>query len=258
MEVYAAQITVMDTGIGQILQTLDDLGIADNTLIVFLSDNGACAEVVKPHNKHAQPITRNGKPMQAGNLPSVLPGPSNTFQSYGIDWANTSNTPFRMYKRWTEEGGISTPMVARWPKHLPAGGLDHRFMHVMDLMPTLLDVAGGSYPTSFKANAIQPTEGESFAKILRQDAGQASWTRSGMVFWEHMGHRAVRSGNWKIVSDQPVGGWNLYDMEHDRTETVDLGPQHPDVLQQLSDAYDAWKTRVHVLDWNGKQYVSPN
>jgi arylsulfatase len=252
MEVYAAQVSIMDEGVGRIVATLEQLGLTENTLVLFLSDNGACAEEVKSHNKHAQPITRNGLPMMPGNEPSIMPGPSNTFQSYGIDWANTSNTPFRMYKRWTEEGGISSPFVASWPGTLPPGGLDQRLYHVMDLMPTLLDIAGGQYPTTYKGNVITPTEGQSFAPVLTNAPGQSSWTRDGMLFWEHMGHRAAREGDWKIVSDKPIGGWELFDMTTDRTETVDLSAQNPAMLARLSAAYDAWQTRVGVRIWSNK------
>jgi arylsulfatase A-like enzyme len=250
MEVYAAQITIMDEGVGRIVSLLEELGITDNTLILFLSDNGACSELVHTGNKHAQTTTRNGKPMVAGNIPTVMPGPSNTFQSYGVDWAHTSNTPFRMYKRWTEEGGISTPMVASWPGTLSTGGLDHRVMHVMDLMPTFLELAGASYPTTFAGKAVTPTEGQSLASVLAGGADQASWSRRGMLFWEHMGHRAARQGTWKIVSDVPEGGWELFNMATDRTETVDLANQYPTMLSTLSSAYDAWKARVGVRTWS--------
>jgi len=250
MEVYAAQISVMDEGVGMIVDTLEQLGITEETLIVFLSDNGACSELVRIGNKHAQPVTRNGKPMVAGNIPGVMPGPSNTFQSYGVDWAHVSNTPFRMYKRWTEEGGISTPMVASWPGTLPAGGLDHRLFHVMDLMPTFLELAGANYPTTYAGRPITPTEGQSFAAVLAGADGQADWARSGMLFWEHMGHRAARRGDWKLVSDVPEGGWELFNMATDRTETVDLSSQFPSIVSVLSSAYDGWKARAGVRTWN--------
>lgn len=252
MEVYAAQVSVMDEGVGKIVETLDQLGITDDTVILFLSDNGACSELVRPNNKHAQETTRNGLTMVAGNIPTVLPGPSNTFQSYGVDWAHVSNTPFRMYKRWTEEGGISTPMVASWPGTLSPGGLDHRLLHVMDLMPTLLELAGTPYPKTYRGKPITPVEGQSFAPILTGADGQEDWSRDGMLFWEHMGHRAARQGDWKLVSDLVDGGWELFDMSADRTETVDLSSQHPDVVATLSTAYDAWKVRTGVQTWNDR------
>jgi arylsulfatase A-like enzyme len=250
MEVYAAQVSIMDEGVGKIVTELEDLGILEETLIVFLSDNGACSELVHTGNKHAQEITRNGLPMVSGNIPSVLPGPSNTFQSYGVDWAHVSNTPFRMYKRWTEEGGISTPMVASWPGTLSTGGLDHRTMHVMDLMPTFLELAGATYPETFRGHPITATEGQSFAPILAGAENQADWSRTGMLFWEHMGHRAARIGDWKLVSDLPEGGWELFDMATDRTETVDLSAQHPGMVASLSAGYDGWKARVGVRTWS--------
>ena len=250
MEVYAAQISIMDDGVGKIVTELESLGILDNTLIVFLSDNGACSELVRPGNKHAQEITRNGLPMVAGNIASVMPGPSNTFQSYGVDWAHVSNTPFRMYKRWTEEGGISTPMVASWPGTLSPGGLDHRLLHVMDVMPTFLELAGVPYPETYAGLPITPVEGQSFASVLAGEEDQADWSRSGLLFWEHMGHRAARQGDWKLVSELPEGGWELFNMASDRTETVDVSRQNPEVVATLSSAYDVWKARVGVRTWN--------
>lgn len=246
MEVYAAQVTIMDEGVGKIVDTLEQLGIADNTLIMFLSDNGACSEDVRPDNKHAQEVTRNGLTMQAGNLATVMPGPSNTFQSYGVDWAHASNTPFRMYKRYTEEGGIASPMVVSWPAALPKGGLDDRVLHVMDLMPTFLDLAGATYPRERDGQPLTPVEGQSFATVLANAPDEQQWMRDGTLFWEHMGHRAARRDNWKIVSELPVGGWQLYDMSADRTETLDVSAQNPDVLSQLAAAYDEWQARVGV------------
>lgn len=255
MEVYAAQISVMDEGVGKIVAQLEELGILEDTLIMFLTDNGACSELLHSDNKHAPEVTRNGLAMVAGNDPRVLPGPSNTFQSYGVDWAHTSNTPFRMYKRWTEEGGISTPLVASWPGTLSANGLDDRLLHVMDLMPTFLELAGVPYPTTYAGRSVIPTEGQSFAPILVGAVDQAGWSRAGMLFWEHMGHRAARQGDWKIVSDTVDGGWELFDMATDRTETTDLGAQNPAVLTALSSAYDAWKSRVGVQTWSdGTEY----
>jgi arylsulfatase len=187
-----------------------------------------------------------------------MPGPSNTFQSYGIDWANTSNTPFRMYKRWTEEGGISSPFIASWPGTLPAGGLDHRLLHVMDLMPTFLELAGSTYPKTYNGHQITPVEGQSFAPILTDAAGSDAWTRDGMLFWEHLGHRAARDGDWKIVSDEPTGGWELFNMVDDRTETVDVSAQHPEIVARLSAAYDAWKARVGVRTWSPTTGYQPS
>jgi arylsulfatase len=120
----------------------------------------------------------------------------------------------------------------------------------MDLMPTFLDLAGGSYPQAFNGRPVTPFEGQSFASVLTDTEGSADWTRDGMLFWEHMGHRAARQGDWKIVSDQPTGDWELFNMANDRTETVDVSAQNPQILSTLSAGYDAWKTRVGVLTWN--------
>ena len=254
MEVYAAQVTLMDEGIGQILDTLEQLGLRENTLVLFLSDNGACAEVVKPR-KHGNVPTANGLPMQSGNIPGLFPGPSNTYQSYGIDWANASNSPFRKYKRWTEEGGISTPLIASWPGTVSAGGLDDRFIHIIDLMPTFLSLAGAPYPTTYAGDAITPLEGHSFVAALADVPG---WSRPGACFWEHMGHRAARHGRWKVVSDQPTGPFELFDMTEDRTEVHNVASQHRDITRQLGAEWESWKVRTGVRTWSPRTHYRPN
>ena len=159
-----------------------------------MSDNGACAEVPSLH-RHTGAPTANGKPMRPGNIPGLFPGPSDTFQSYGLSWANVSNSPFRKYKRWTEEGGISTPLIASWPARLGAGGTDHTFLHLIDVMPTLLELAQTTYPQDFNGQPVTPLEGESFAAALTSAAASTTLTRSTARFWEHMGHRAARRGS---------------------------------------------------------------
>jgi arylsulfatase A-like enzyme len=121
---------------------------------------------------------------------------------------------------------------------------------VMDLMPTFLELAGVPYPKTYAGRPITPTEGQSFAPILAGAADQADWSRTGMLFWEHMGHRAARQGDWKLVSELPEGGWELFNLASDRTETVDLSSQNPGVATTLSSAYDAWKARVGVRTWS--------
>lgn len=249
MEVYAAQVTELDTEIGRLLATLDETGTRDNTLVLFLSDNGACAE--EPSSfKHTEVPTANGKPMKPGNIPGLFPGPSDTYQSYGIGWCNVSNSPFRKYKRWTEEGGISSPAIASWPARLGAGGTDHTFLHLIDVMPTLLELAQTSYPHEFNGQPLTPLEGESFAGVLTSAAGSTTLARSTPRFWEHMGHRAARQGRWKVVADKPTGPFELFDMVSDRTETRDLAAAYPDVTSQLSTAWNDWKLRTHVRTWS--------
>ena len=256
MEVYAAQVTLMDQGIGQILDSLDRLGIRENTLVLFLSDNGACAEIPQTKQRSNLP-TANGLPMIVGNIPGVYPGPSNTFQSYGVEWANASDSPFRKYKRWVEEGGISTPLIASWPGTIPAGGIDNRFLHIIDLMPTFLELANATYPDSYDGRALIPLQGHSFASVLRNQPGSADWVRPGICFWEHMGHRAARAGRWKIVADKPIGAFSLFDMETDRTEVTNVSADHPFVTQQLGQAWDEWKARTGVRTWSPRSQYRP-
>ena len=170
MEVYAAQIDRMDQGIGRIIDALEETGQLEETLILFLADNGGCAEELGPRMNNPQiapPTTRDGRPVQRGNDPSVLPGSEETYQSYGIPWANLSNTPFREYKRWVHEGGISTPLIAHWPARITdTGDLRHQPGQLTDIMATVLDVTQTTYPETFDENDILPLEGVSLQPIF--------------------------------------------------------------------------------------------
>jgi arylsulfatase A-like enzyme len=247
MAVYAAMIDRMDQGVGRILKQLEDSGQEENTLILFLSDNGGCAEEIPAgwRGRMFPERTRDGRPTRVGNDPSVLPGPADVFQSYGLPWANASNTPFRLYKHWVHEGGIATPLIVSWPAVIKEGAITHQPGHVIDLLPTCLDVAGVPYPKTFKEQELLPPEGKSLLPVLQGK------TRGGheALFWEHEGNRAVRQGKWKLVSRFP-GGWELYDLEADRTELHDLAGRHPDVVKGLLDSYDKWAARVGVQPWD--------
>ena len=252
MAAYAAQVTQMDRGIGQIMDCLSANNVRDNTLVFFLSDNGACSKELETRGAQQIP-TRNDKPMKVGNRPDVLPGPSDTWQSYGLSWANASNSPFRRFKKWCEEGGIATPFIASWPAAIEPDGLDTRsVLHVMDFMPTLLELAGAEYPRQFNERTIRRVQGESFADLLVTSAAVRR-KRSKPLFWEHLGHRAARFGPWKIVAEEPTGDdWSLFDMRVDRTETVDVAADHPKTVGRLSRQWDRWKGRVGVrtyLKW---------
>lgn len=251
MEVYAAQIDRMDQGIGRILRALQESGEIDNTLVIFLSDNGACAEDI-PEGVSvrtlveelmiAQPTTRDGRPMRFGNDPRIAPGPEDTYQSYGVAWANLSNTPFRLYKHWIHEGGIATPLIMHWPEGIKdKGALRHRPGQLPDIMATLLEVTGAAYPTTHNGNDILPCEGVSLAPSFAADGA-----REAPMFWEHEGNAAIRAGQWKLVRKYP-GPWELYDMEVDRTEMHDLAAEHPDRVEQMKSEYDAWAARCGVI-----------
>ena len=266
MEVYAAMIDSMDQGIGRIVSELKRQKTLDNTLIFFLQDNGGCAEgmgraenindkwvpAIKDRTPMAhdelQPTlwppmkTRDGRPVQGG--PMVSPGPADTYIAYGRNWANTSNTPFREYKHWVHEGGISTPLICHWPAGIKARGkLCHEPGHLIDIMATCVDLGGAIYPTERSGSKIHPMEGVSLAPTF---SGRPLDERA--IFWEHEGNRAVRQGKWKLVSKHP-GGWELYDMEADRTEMHDLASTHPEKVNELKSLYEAWAKRCGVQPW---------
>jgi len=251
MEVYAAQVDRMDQGIGRILQALEETGQLDDTLIVFLADNGACAEDI-PENVTVEMMvnelmlarshTRKGEPVVFGNLPHLMPGAENTYQSYGVAWANLSNTPFRLYKHWTHEGGVATPVIFHWPNGIQdRGGIRHTPCQLPDVMATVVELAGVTYPNRFAGNEILPLEGQSLMPVMARDA-----LPERPLFWEHEGNAAVRLGRWKLVREYP-GAWELYDMQADRTETKDLATAHPKVVADLSRRYEEWARRCAVI-----------
>lgn len=251
MEVYAAQVDRMDQGIGRIIAALEETGQLDNTLIIFLSDNGACAEDIPEGvtvdelvNKLmiAKARTRTGEEVHFGNNPSIMPGPENTYQSYGVAWANLSNTPFRLYKHWIHEGGISTPLICHWPQGIKEkGGIRHAPGYLPDIMATLLDITGTPYPQAWEGKPVAPLEGTSLRPLFEEDGLDRP-----PMFWEHEGNAAVRIGNWKLVRNYPKP-WELYDMEADRTELHDLASRHPDRVQDMAAQYEAWAARCGVL-----------
>ncbi len=251
MEVYAAQIDRMDQGIGRIVAALERTGQLDNTLIIFLADNGACAEDI-PENVTVDELvhklmiakanTRSGEPVHFGNDPSRMPGPENTYQSYGTAWANLSNAPFRLYKHWIHEGGISTPLIAHWPAGIAdRGAMRHAPGYLPDIMATILDVTGTSYPDTWEGHAVEPLEGQSLRPVFAQDGVDRP-----PMFWEHEGNAAVRIGRWKLVRNYP-GPWELYDMIADRTELHDLASGHPDRVADMAARYDVWAKRCGVI-----------
>ena len=267
MEVYAAQVTRMDTGMGRIIETLRKSGQLDNTLVLFLQDNGGCAEdinregqtgrldhptlptigkeVVRMEERPKQ--TREGYPVLGGK--AVLPGPVDTYISYGQSWANVSNTPFREYKHWVHEGGIATPLIAHWPKGIPRrNALEHQPGHLIDIMATCVAVSGAHYPTDWKGQPITPMEGRSLTPAL---AGKPIPNRVAL-FWEHEGNRALRIGPWKLVAKSPRGKWELYDTDRDRTELHDLAEVQPDRTREMAAKWEEWAKRTHALPWPWK------
>jgi arylsulfatase len=233
MAVYAAMVDRMDQNIGRIVQKLRDRGVLENTLILFLSDNGGCAE------GGLWGFNREGGPI----------GAPQSYASYGLCWANASDTPFRRYKKWTHEGGIATPLIAHWPAVIKSKGrLTHESGHVIDIMATCCDVAGARYPRRHKGREIVPLEGKSLLPVLQGRSREGHEA----IYWEHEGNRAVRSEKWKLVSERP-GEWELYDLEEDRTELNDLAGKMPDKLGELAAMYEKWSARCGVRPWPVKK-----
>jgi len=243
MQVYAAQVTAMDRGVGQVLAALDDLKIRDNTIVMFLSDNGASAERMG-HGSAGSAVSGGKGPMRPGNFWRIAPGPSDTFASYGLAWANASNTPFSTFKHFMGEGGLATPFLVSWPSRLPAGRIDHRLLHVTDLMPTLVDICDARYPSARNGKRIPLPEGRSFAGAMGPRVVE-DWTPSRRVYWEHEGNRAARHGWWKLVAEY-AGAWELFNMREDRAEQHDLAATHPALVDKLSAGWSDWANRVGV------------
>ena len=261
MEVYAAQITVMDEGIGRIVAALEQAGQLDHTLILYLHDNGGCDEANgrtpkpqqgnqkladpapdMPQVRSRPPRTRDGRPVRSGV--GVMPGGDDTFMAYGRNWANVSNTPFREYKHYVHEGGISTPLIAHWPAKITRKGeLEKQPGHVIDLVATCLDAAGARVPDEFNGKTPKPQQGVSLLPAFRGEA----IARSRPIFFEHEGNRAVRDGRWKLVAKGTNGAWELYDLETDRTEMNDLAGKHPDRAAAMANAWQNWAKATDVL-----------
>ena len=243
MAVYAAQIDRMDQGIGRIVEALRQTGQLDNTLLLFLADNGGSSEIIAPRE------LPDGHPQSRfGNRKDVMPGGPDTFSSYGIGWANLSNTPFRKYKTLQFEGGLASPLIVHWPANIDARrnhSLVHDHAHLIDLMATAVDVSGATYPQTFNGRPIQPAEGKS---LLPTFDGK-SLVRDEPLFFEHIGHRAVRQRQWKLVCRGPYAKWELYDMLADRTELNDLADQQPERVRQMVASWDAWADRARVKPW---------
>lgn len=231
MAVYAAQVHRMDHQIGRVIETLRALGKLDNTVVIFLSDNGGCAE---PYND------LGGGKFEEINNPDKWGA-----ISYGTGWANASNTPFRRYKARLYEGGIATPLIVHWPAGLKtkAGSLTDTRGFVSDIMPTLLELTGAEYPAEFNGNMITPLYGRSLAPVLRGGSlPQPEW-----MFWEHYQDRVARKGDWKIIGRIGSDQWELYDLAADRTEQHDLAAQKPELVAEMTAAWECWAGTHQVL-----------
>ena len=224
MAVYAAMIDSMDQGIGRIVKELTQTGAADNTLVMFLSDNGGCAE---------QP---------GGENTNFIPGPKQFYTTCGPGWAYAQDTPFRRFKSWVHEGGISTPLIVRWPAVVKPNTITRQVGHIIDMLPTCLDVAGAEYPAEFHDTKLLHVEGISLKPIFAGESRKGHQTLS----WEWAGNRAVREGDWKLCWDRKIKKWELYELGSDRTEMNDLAGQHPQKADTLSEKWYAWAQATGV------------
>lgn len=261
MAVYAGMVTGMDRNIGRLLTDLRASGQLDNTLILFLSDNGACAEwepfgfEMLPTPK---PVPGSGLNQGTQALPNKLyrgdelaaMGQPGSFPAYGSGWANMCNTPWRLYKHYAHEGGIGTPLIAHWP-HASSetrgdGRLIYEPAHLIDIMATCVDIAGAKYPEEWHGEKILPMEGVSLRPLLVPSADPAISLPPRFLAWEHEGNRAIREGKWKLVS-LAAAPWELYDMEADREELNDLAKAQPKRVNEMSRKWESWANRTNVL-----------
>ena len=247
MATYAAMVDRMDQSIGRLISALKRLGQFDDTLILFLSDNGGCAEFMAEDGwaQFYPDRTHDGRKITMGNVPGVRPGDAQTFQSYDKPWANVSNAPFRLFKHYVHEGGISTPLVAHWPNGFGPHDTAHAPAHVVDVLPTLLEAAGVRPLTEIADGPAQPIEGESLLPLLKG----AAWSREQPIFFEHEGNAAVRMGQFKLVRLHGKD-WELYDMEADRTELHNMAPGEAARIHKMVREYDGWAARTGVMEWN--------
>jgi arylsulfatase len=223
MAVYAAMIDRVDQNIGRLVTAMKNAGQLDNTLLLFLSDNGGCSEDPGPKSE--------------GN-----PGPKDDSVCVGPGWGWASNAPFRRYKSWIHEGGISTPLIAHWPNQVAAGSFNRGIGHIIDVMPTLIELSGATYPKTYQGHDILPLEGTSLVPAL---AGKPRTSQP--LGWWWSGNSGYRDGNDKAVYDSRTKQWELFDLAKDRSENNNLAEKHPDRLAQLITAWNAWAERTEAL-----------
>ncbi|MEI6589412.1 MAG: arylsulfatase [Verrucomicrobiota bacterium] len=234
MAVYAACVSHMDKAIGRLITALKERKLYDNTLILFMSDNGGNAE--------AGPN---------GQADGKIIGNADSYVRCGESWANLENTPFRLYKHFNHEGGVSTPLIAHWPLGIKSHGeLRLEPGHLIDIMPTCVEISGAHYPQSYKGNLILPMEGKSLMAAFKNEPFERE-----AIYWEHEGNAAVRVGDWKLVRYHRDGDWELYNMKVDRTELNNLSYTEPQRVKDLEKLWTAWAYRTHVLPYPaGKKF----
>lgn len=240
MAIYAAQIDALDQGVGKVIGALKERGQLENTMILFLSDNGACAEYISSGRRKA------------------VDGKVDTYESYRRNWANLSSTPFREYKHFTNEGGIATPLIVHYPNGIRKELLNTfvgEYGHITDIMATCVDVAGATYPAVYKGNSITPMQGVSLKPNF-----EGRTTGRGMAFWEHEANIGVRKGKWKLVSKTLEGAQfkekdiQLYNLDEDPTELTDLSRQYPEIRNELYERWKEWAVKVGVFPMDTREY----
>lgn len=248
MEVYAAMLDYMDMSIGRVFDYLKKEGMYDNTMIIFMSDNGANGALATFY-----PGNEDGEYLASFNNELSNRGLQNSFPEMGPGWAQASSAPFRLFKSFSTEGGIKAPLIIKMPgTNKNAGQWNNNFLHVTDIMPTLLELAGAAYPKEHNGKAIHRLIGKSLMPVLNGDSATVH-SNDGMG-WELFEMKAYIKGNWKILRlPKPFGSgqWELYDLKKDAGETTDLSAQFPEVKADLVKAWNEYAAENNVFDHNG-------
>lgn len=244
MEVHAAMVDRMDQGVGRIISKLKERGELDNTVVIFLSDNGASPERGYKPGFDRVGHKRNGDPVQYIYTPAdtIAPGPEESYGYLGINWAGALNAPFRYWKKESFAGGTCTPMIVSWPEGLKGkeNTINHGAGHIIDILPTCLELAGARYPVVFNGHKTKPAEGKSLLPLLNNQVTAIHDT----LFWEHEGGKAFRAGDWKIAALKDHA-WELFNLANDRSEVDNLADRHPDKVREMESAWERWYKRVN-------------
>ena len=223
METYAAMMDRVDQNIGRLMAHLEQLGVDDNTIVFFLSDNG-------------------GSPYSVQDVPGSDPGPPGTFRTLNTPWAEVNSAPFRFFKQYSHEGGVSTALVVRWPQgQIGQGRRSKQPYHVIDFMPTLVELAGAEYPETRYGDPVLPMAGRSFVPVLKNEKDG----RGRQIFWDFRDNPAIRDGKWKLVQNNIDQKWELYDIDADRGETNDLVASKPEIVKRLQMNWQAWQETMN-------------